>query len=43
MTPRQARDHPTARRALEDLLDSFDATPAAGGFDADRLRALLDL
>jgi hypothetical protein len=42
LTPREARDHPTGRRALEDLLDSFDAAPA-GGFNPDRLRSLLDL
>jgi hypothetical protein len=42
LTPREARDHPTARGALEDLLDSFETVPA-GGFDSDRLRLLLDL
>jgi hypothetical protein len=42
LTPREARDHPTARIALLDLIDSFAAMPA-GGFDPDRLRLLLDL
>jgi hypothetical protein len=43
LTPREARDHPTGRHALMDLLDTFDAAPAAGGFNRDRLRSLLDL
>jgi hypothetical protein len=42
LTPREARDHPTARRALLELLDSFEAAPA-GGFNPERLRSLLDL
>ncbi len=41
LTPREARDHPTGRAALEELLASLPAT--AGGFDPDRLRELLDL
>lgn len=41
LTPREARDHPTGRAALEELLASFPVT--AGGFDPDRLRELLDL
>jgi hypothetical protein len=42
LTPREARDHPTARHALIDLIDSFEAMPS-GGFNPDRLRSLLDL
>jgi tetratricopeptide (TPR) repeat protein len=43
-TPRQAADDPTRRADLIRLLDTFPAGPAAaGGMDADRLRAALGL
>lgn len=41
LTPREARDHPTGRSALEGLLADLARSP--GMFDAERLRALLDL
>jgi hypothetical protein len=44
MTPRAAAVDPIGRVALERLLRTFDDRPLGpGGFDVDRIRALLDL